>query len=125
MENKLPLFKFIKRDAIIKIEIGAGMIEKFLEILQYFSKNLTENQIEQYHKELNFYKDIANKEKEFSEAWMYPVTTLSFFLQEIEKQADLQGQTFEDNIEDYLKNSITSITGEDSQSAPQSQSQPE
>jgi hypothetical protein len=121
MENQLPPFKFIKRDAIVKLEIGAGMIERLLEVLNYFSKNLKEEQIEKYHSELPFFEQIAKKEKEFSEDWMYPVTTLSFFFQELEKQADLQCQTIEGDAEDFIKNSFNESIKEDNQSAPQSQ----
>jgi hypothetical protein len=125
MENKLPPFKFIKSDAIVKLEIGTRMIENLMDVLQYFSKDLTEQQIEKYHSELAFYNDIIKKEKQFSENWMQPVTTISIFLQEVEKQADLQGHMIEGDIEEYIKNSVNDIIEEGNQSAPQSQSQPE
>jgi len=38
---------------------------------------------------------------------MTPVTTISFFLKEIERQADKQGFTQEVNLEDYVKVKIS------------------
>jgi len=125
MEEKLPAFKFIKKDAIVKMDIGAGMIEKLLEVLTYFSKTVTVEQIQKYQNELPAFQEISKKEKEFSEDWMYPVTTMTFFLQEIERQADLQGQTFEGDIEEYIKTSISAASEGDNQSVDQSQLQPE
>jgi hypothetical protein len=107
MENTLPPIKVIDKDAIIKLEIGTGMIERIQEILEYFAKQVTQEQIDKYNVEVVDFEKISRKEKEFTEEWMIPVTTLSFLLKEIEKQADLQGFTKETNMEDYVKAKIS------------------
>ncbi len=136
MENTgLPNVKLIKKDAIVTIRIGTVYIERLQEIMGYFSKNITEEQIEKYESELKdvtpyYYKNsdkLDPNEKRFSEDWMGPVTTLSFLFKEIERQADLQGMTFEANLEDYVKSKVNEavVTAqsieEDNQSTPQSQ----
>ena len=103
MENALPSVKVIQKDAIIKLEIGTSIIEKLQEVLEYFAKQITQEQIDKYSVEAADYDKISRKEKEFTEEWMAPVTTLSFFLKEIQNQADLQGFTKETNLEDYIK----------------------
>lgn len=128
MENVLPPIKVIRQDAVIKLNIGTGMIERLQEVIGYFAKQITDEDLAKYQEEFKDYQKIAKKEKEFSQPWMYPVTTLSFLLQEIEKQADLQGFTSEMQMEEYVKSKIDkpdSFTAKDNQSAPQSQSQPE
>lgn len=111
MENEKIPVKLIKKDAIVNITIGAGMIEKLVEVLSYFVKNIPSEKIDDYHKQLEDYQKISNKEKEFSEDWMQPVTTLSILLQEVNKQADLQNQTIvEEDLETFLKNNIEDIT---------------
>jgi len=107
MENALPPVKTIPQDAIITLQIGTGMIERLQEVLGYFAKEVTEEQIDKYNQEFVDYDKIAKKEKEFSENWMTPVTTISFFLKEIERQADKQGFTQEVNLEDYVKVKIS------------------
>jgi len=127
MENALPPVKTIPQDAIITLQIGTGIIERLQEVLGYFAKQVTQEQIDKYNQEFVDYEKIAKKEKEFSEEWMVPVTTLSFFLQEIERQADRQGLTQQVNLEDYVKNKISEAEiiappiEEDSQSTDQSQ----
>ena len=128
MENALPPVKTIPQDAIITLQIGTGMIERLQEVLGYFAKEVTQEQIDKYNQEFVDYDKIAKKEKEFSENWMTPVTTISFFLQEIERQADKQGFTQEVNLEDYVKAKISEAEAiappieEDNQSTDQSQS---
>ena len=133
MENTaLPNVKLIKKDAIVTIKIGTVYIERLQEIMGYFSKMLTEEQIQKYESELQdvapyYYQKADPNEKRFSEDWMGPVTTLSFLFKEIERQADLQGMTFEANLEDYVKSKVNDAVvtaqtiGEDNQSTPQSQ----
>lgn len=130
MENTLPPVKVIQKDAIIKLEIGTGIIERLQEVLGYFAKQVTQEQIDKYNVEVADFEKISKKEKEFTEEWMVPVTTLSFFLREIEKQADAQGFTHEANLEDYIKAKLSEAEAiapsieEDNQSTDQSQSQP-
>ena len=93
MEEKLPDIKTINKDAIVNLNLSGGMIEKLLDVLIYFNKQITDEQILKYHQELKSLNDISTNKKQFSEPWMYPVTTLSFFLQEINNAADKQGLT--------------------------------
>jgi len=109
MENALPSVKVIQKDAIIKLEIGTSIIEKLQEVLGYFAKQITQEQIDKYSVEVADYDKISRKEKEFTEEWMAPVTTLSFFLKEIQNQADLQGFTKESNLEDYIKAKLSEV----------------
>jgi hypothetical protein len=122
MENILPILKLIKKDAIINVKISAGLTEKLISCLTFLRKTLSPEQIDKYHEELQFIQDIYRNEKKFSEEWMYAVTTISILLNDIQREAELQGLTTEVSTEDYLK---FFINKEDNQSADQSQLQPE
>jgi hypothetical protein len=121
MENSK--IKLIDKNAIINLPVSSGMIEKLQETVTYFAKDLTEEQLNQYAKELPDYIAISKKEKNFSEPWMYAMTTLTFLLKDIEKQADLQGYSKEVDAQAYIK--AFAPIEEDIQPDPQSQSQPE
>jgi hypothetical protein len=124
MENtSFPPVKLIVKDAVISLPVGTGMIERFQQLFIYLTKDLTDEQYAKYQQEFKDFKAIAKKEKEFSEPWMYPVTTVKFLLDEITKQADLQKVTFEVNLEDYVKAQVAK--SENIPPADQSQSQPE
>jgi hypothetical protein len=76
--------KTIKSDAIVKIEIGAGFLQKLQRVFLSFSTNLTPEQVEKY-------KIESNSGEEFTEEWMQSVTTLAILLKEIETKAEEQG----------------------------------
>ena len=122
MDNKLPQAKFIKRDAVVNITLGANIIEKITHILGYISKDISSDRVNKYHEELKHFNEILKNEKQFSEDWMNHVTTLSLILQEIDRQAEAQGQVIIGDIEDYLKNSVTEfLNSENTPPADQSQ----
>jgi hypothetical protein len=116
MEN--AQMKFIKKDAVVEIKIGAGMIEKIMEVLQYLIKDVKEEDIKEYQKEVSSGANYFQKEKEFSQEWMYPTTILSILIKEFQTQAELQNQVIEKTMEEYIKSM-------DSSPFDQSQSQPE
>jgi hypothetical protein len=122
MENTSIKAKFIKRDANVSIQLGGWFIEKLIEVLTYIGKDIPTDKINKYHEELKDLNDIIKNEKQFSEEWMKHVTTLSLMLQEIDRQAVLQDQSIEEDIETYFKNSMGDvINSENNPPAPQSQ----
>jgi len=82
--DTVPKIKTINHDAIVKIEIGTGFLQKLQQTFLYLAKDLTPEQLEKY-------KTEAENNQEFSEDWMQPVTTLSVLLKEIEQKAEEQG----------------------------------
>jgi hypothetical protein len=112
MENaNIPPVKIVRKDALINITISTGMLEKFQEVLRFLAKDLTNEQYAKYQQEFKDYKIIAQKEKEFSEPWMYPVTTMTFFLEKISIEAEKQGFVFEVDLEEYIKTQVTKSGG--------------
>lgn len=83
--------KTIKHDAIVKIEIGTGFLEKLQKVFLYLAKDLTQEQLEKY-------KNEAENQEEFSEDWMQPITTISVLLKEVEQKAEEQGFVTEQEI---------------------------
>lgn len=125
MENNSTTLKLIRKDAVVNINIPAGLIEKLIEVLSYLLKDITPEQQQQYEKELPSFLEIFKKEKTFSEEWMYHVSIMSLLIEQIQREADSQGQTYEDTLENYIKASVGEFNPEDNQPADQSQSQPE
>jgi hypothetical protein len=115
MEEKieLPNAKMIRKDAIINLKINTGMLQKIQQLVGYFTKDLTEEQIKKYKEEFPDYKEVSKGVKQFSEPWMYPTTTVIFLLEEIDKAAEQQGLTYEMNLEDYIRGQISSSSEED------------
>ena len=86
--------KMIKKDALINITIGAGMLQKLQKIMFGIAAEISPEQLEEYKKEMENFK----QGDEFSEPWMESLTTLSILITECEKEAEKQGFTFEDDI---------------------------
>lgn len=103
----LPNAKIIKKDAVINLQVSTGMLQKIQQLAAYFVKDLTEEQITKYKEEFPNYKDISKGEKQFSEPWMYPVTTVRFLLEEIDAAAEKQGLTYEMNLEEFIRGQIS------------------
>jgi hypothetical protein len=128
MENISQKTKIIKKNVIVKFEVNTNVISRLYQALVYFSKSYSEQDLEKYKKEAESLADIIKGEKQFSEEWMIHLTTLSILIQQLEAAAEKQNLTEEVSTEDLFKkleNSLKNIIGEDIQSDPQSQEQPE
>jgi hypothetical protein len=90
--DTVPKIKTIKHDAIVKIEIGTGFLQKLQQVFLYLAKDLTQEQLDKYKKE------VENQEG-FSEDWMNHITTISVLLKEVEERAADQGFVTEQEIE--------------------------
>lgn len=90
--------KMIKKDAVVDIKIGAGFLQKIQKIMFYIAAQLTPEQVEQFKKEAESFKEGS----EFSEEWMDHLTTISILIKEVEKEADKQGFVYEDNIDNVI-----------------------
>lgn len=84
----------IKQDAIIKIEIGTGFLQKLQKLFVFLASELTAEQLELYKK----VAETKKPEEDFPEEWMDQLTTISVLLREIETKADEQGFTYEEEI---------------------------
>ena len=84
----------IKQDAIIKIEIGTGFLQKIQKLFVFLINDLTPEQLELYKKEA----ETKKPEEDFSEEWMEQLSTLFILLKEIETKANDQGFTYEEEI---------------------------
>jgi len=82
--DTVPKIKTISHDAIVKIEIGTGFLEKLQKVFLYLATNINQEQLDKYKKE-------AENKQEFSEDWMHHITTISILLKEIEEKAQEQG----------------------------------
>lgn len=86
--------KMIKKDAAIQIKMGAGFLQKIQKVLFYIASDLTNEQLEKFKTEAESFKEGS----EFSEPWMEHITTLSVIIKEVEKCAEEQGFTYEEDI---------------------------
>jgi hypothetical protein len=86
--------KMIKKDASIGIKVGAGFLQKLQKLLFFIAADLTEEQLDQFKKEAESFKEGS----QFSEDWMEHITTISVLLKELEKAAEEQGFTYEEDI---------------------------
>lgn len=94
----------IKKDAIMEIKIGTPFMSRLNEIILYFSKDKTEEDLEKYKRE-------ATENKGFSEEWMTHVTTLGILIRELQNEAEKNSQTYEtsmDALNDEMKKIISS-----------------
>jgi len=90
--------KMIKKDAAVEIKIGAGFLQKIQKIMFYIAGQVTPEQVEQYKKEAENFKE----DSEFSEDWMDHITTISVLIKEIEKEAEKQGFIYEEDIDNII-----------------------
>lgn len=80
--------KFLKNDAIVKIDVGSGFVQRIQQILMFILKDVSQEKIEEY-------RQMVVDKKELTEPWMEHVTTISVLLKEIEDKADAQGLSYE------------------------------
>lgn len=95
----MSVIKIIKKEAVVKIELGTAFIEKLQNILTRTAESVTEEEIQ------NFKKLLSNNEP-LTEHWMNTIATVSALLKLIETKAEEQGFIEDVNLDDYL-NSIT------------------
>ena len=92
-----PKIKMIKKDAVVKVDIGTGFIQKIQQLLIHVTNGLTQEDI-------NEYKKLLEEKAEFTKDWMEPLTTISILIKEIEQQAEKQGFTYDvDTVEEAVK----------------------
>jgi hypothetical protein len=89
----MPKVKMIKHDALIKIEIGAGFMERLQKILFYFATQATPEELEEY-------KKLLENKQELTEDWMEHLTTLTALIKELETKADEQGFSYESDLDE-------------------------
>jgi len=82
----------VKKDAVISVQLGAGIIQKFQQIL-------TSMVAEHSTEELALLNQlITEKNTDFPEEWMDQVFFLTQFIGAIEAEAVKQGQTVQQDI---------------------------
>lgn len=87
----MSTMRLLKNDAIVKIEIGSGFMQRLQRIFLHLAKDLTQEQLEAY-------RELAEKKEPFTEDWMEHITTLTVLLKEIESKAIEQGLTYEEPV---------------------------
>lgn len=94
----MATIKMIKKDAIVKIDVGTGFIQNLQGVLMFIANQHTTD-------ELLDFKNRANN-KEPLEDWMNHLITISTLVKEIETKADQQGfvidQESDLNVEEDL-----------------------
>lgn len=95
----MSVIKIIKKEAVVKIELGTAFIEKLQNVISRTADTLTQEQIEEF-------KKLFSNNKPLTEHWMHTIATLSTLLKLIETKAEEQGFIEDVNLDDYL-NSVT------------------
>ena len=80
----------IKKDAIVKIEIGTGFLQRLQKLMLDMASEITPEQLEEY-------KKLSENKQPFTEDWKEHLTTITILLKEIEQKAIEQGCTFEED----------------------------
>lgn len=120
--------KIIKKGVIIKFNANSNIIEKLYGIIAYMAKSLDEDQIEQYKKELESWPLIIKNEKQFSEEWMFHMTSLSILIEQLQNAAEEQGLFDEVDSKEVLgqiEKTLKTFIEDSTQPDLLSQSQPE
>lgn len=120
--------KIIKKGVIIKFNANSNIIEKLYGIIAYMAKSLDEDQIEQYKKELESWPLIIKNEKQFSEEWMFHMTSLSILIEQLQNAAEEQGLFDEVDSKEVLgqiEQTLKTFIEDNTQPDLLSQSQPE
>lgn len=104
MENQQenPLIKMVKKDAIVDVKIGAGMLQLIHQSIMLLTKDRTPEDLEKFKKEMEAFNS-SPLEVSFSEDWMSIIMTLSLLVKEIETKAVEQNLTTEIPLEDLIK----------------------
>lgn len=109
--------KMIKKDAIIKIEVGVGILQNLHKLLMYIASELQPDDIKKYTEECKTYDPSVG----FSEEWMHHISTVSVLIKEIEDKAEEQGGVYEASLDEAVKE----VNSENSSLPDQSPEQPE
>lgn len=89
----MATIKTIKNDAIVKIEIGSGFLQKLQQLYISLVQQLTPEQIQMYN-------DCAENKKDFPDPIMDYVMTMTVLIKEIETRAEEQGFITEQEVPD-------------------------
>jgi len=87
--------KRIKKEALIKIEVGTGFLEKLQKLFYYLTAEVGIEDIKKY-------RELAENKQPFTEDWMDHLTTVSILLKELEENAEKQGFTYEDDLQNVM-----------------------
>lgn len=79
----MATIKTIKKDAIVKVDLGTGFIQKLQELMMFIANQHSTE-------ELNKFKELATTGQPL-EDWMTHLTTISVLIREVEAKADEQG----------------------------------
>jgi hypothetical protein len=109
--------KMIKKDAIIKIQVGVRILENLHKLLMYIASDIQAEDIKKYTEECKTYDPSVG----FSEEWMYHISTISVLVKEIEDKAEEQGGVYEASLDEAVKE----VNSENSSLPDQSPEQPE
>jgi hypothetical protein len=91
----MSTIKLIKKDAIIKLEIGTGFIEKLHRIITKTAESVKEEDIQKF-------KEHVSKNETLPETWMETIAVISSLVKLIETKAEEQGHIEEMSLAEYL-----------------------
>lgn len=87
--------KMIKKDAKISIEVGTGFLQKLQKLFYYLTANVGIEDIKKY-------QELVESKQPFTEDWMDHLTTISILLKELEDNAEKQGFTYEEDLQNVI-----------------------
>jgi len=82
------LLKFLKKDAVVKIEISSSFSYRIQQLLFFILKDIPKEKLEEY-------KTIIEEKQQPADDIVEHIITISALLKEIEDKADEQGLTYE------------------------------
>lgn len=88
----MATIKKIKKDAIVKVNLGTGFIQKLQELLMFIANQHTTDELVEF-------RDIVSK-KETLKDWMEHLTTISVLIREFETKAQEQGFIIDSPVSD-------------------------
>lgn len=82
------LLKFLKKDAVVKIEISSSFSYRIQQLLFFILRDIPKEKLEEY-------KTIIEEKQQPADDIVEHIITISALLKEIEDKADEQGLTYE------------------------------
>ena len=88
--------KVLKKDALVKLEIGAPFINRLQQLFIYIIKDIPKEKVQEYI-------DLMNEKKESEDEVFQQIITLSGLLHDIEAKADEQDLSYETDSDELIQ----------------------
>ncbi len=90
----------IKPDAVVKVEIGSGFLQKLQMVVLDLFDSKTEEEVQGLKEAIENHR---NNDEDFPEQWMENIYVMTTLISEIEKAIIKEGFTYEKDIDEFTE----------------------